>query len=298
MSAVLSVVIPAYNEENGLASVVAGLRRSLETCGVPFEMLVVDDGSKDRTLEVAKGLDGIRVLRHEANRGYGAALKTGIRASRGEYILICDADGTYPPESIPELVSRMHGKDMVVAARTGESVAIPFFRRFAKGILRRLAIYLSESPIPDLNSGLRVFRRDAALRYFPILPSGFSFTTTITLSLLCNEGAVSWLPINYSKRTGRSKIKPFRDTLNFLILIMRTILYFNPLRIFLPVSLVIGLLFAVSLGWDLFVLRDLTEKTLILLFGAMQMLAVGVIADLITRRLQSPEPGRRGGEDS
>ncbi|HET9481566.1 MAG TPA: glycosyltransferase family 2 protein, partial [Candidatus Polarisedimenticolia bacterium] len=180
---------------------------------------------------------------------------------------------------------RLDGQDMVVAARTGESVAIPFFRRLAKGILRRLAIYLSESEIPDLNSGLRIFRRDAAIGYFPILPSGFSFTTTITLAMLCNEGAVAYVPINYSKRTGRSKIRPIRDTSNFLILIMRTILYFNPLKIFLPVSLGIGSLCAVSLAYDLFILKDLTEKSLILLFGALQMMAIGVLADMITKRL-------------
>ena len=123
------------------------------------------------------------------------------------------------------------------------------------------------------------------MHFFPILPSGFSFTTTITLAMLCNEGAVYYVPINYSKRTGRSKIRPLRDTLNFLILILRAILYFNPLKIFLPISIGIGLLFAVSLAYDLFVLQDLTEKTLIFLFGAVQLLAIGIIADLITKRL-------------
>ena len=183
---------------------------------------------------------------------------------------------------------------MVVAARTGKSVDIPLFRRLAKGILRRLAIYLSEAAIPDLNSGLRVFRREAAIHFFPILPAGFSFTTTITLAMLCNEGAVWYVPINYSKRTGRSKIRPLRDTLNFLILIMRTILYFNPLKIFLPIGMGIGLMFLGSLAYDLLVLRDLTEKTLILLFGALQLLAIGVIADLITKRVYG-FGGWRGG---
>ena len=282
--AMVSVVIPAYNEEGGLAEVVRGLRARMESSGRPFEIIVVDDGSVDGTLEVARGL-GVHVIAHHVNRGYGAALKTGIRKARGEHILICDGDGTYPPESIPELLGHIDDNDMVVAARTGASVDIPFFRRLAKGILRRLAIFLSDSAIPDLNSGLRAFRKDAVLHFFPILPSGFSFTTTITLAMLCNEGRVEYVPINYSKRTGRSKIRPLRDTINFLLLITRTILYFNPLKIFLPVSLGAGLLFAVSLGYDLLVLKDLTEKTLIFLFGALQLLAVGVIADLITKRL-------------
>src|SRR5437899_1572350 len=125
----------------------------MESSGRPFEIIVVDDGSHDRTLEVARGL-GVAVITHTTNRGYGAALKTGIRASRGEHVLICDGDGTYPPESIPELLKHLDHNDMVVASRTGESVDIPFFRRLAKGLLRRLAIYLSEAQIPDLNSGL------------------------------------------------------------------------------------------------------------------------------------------------
>jgi glycosyltransferase involved in cell wall biosynthesis len=280
----VSVVIPAYNEQDGLADVVRGLRARMESSGRSFEIIVVNDGSRDGTLDVARGL-GVTVISHTVNRGYGSALKTGIRASRGEHILTCDGDGTYPPNSIPGLLQHLDDHDMVVAARTGASVDIPFFRRLAKGILRRLAIYLSDADIPDLNSGLRLFRRDAAMHFFPILPAGFSFTTTITLAMLCNEGSVRFVPINYSKRIGRSKIRPFRDTLNFLILIMRTILYFNPLRIFLPIGLGIGLMFLASLAYDLFVLKDLTEKTLIFLFGAAQLVAIGVTADLITKRL-------------
>ena len=288
MSAELSVVIPAYNEEEGLEDVVRGLSASIHACGRPFEVIVVDDGSKDQTAHIARNL-GVRVLVHRTNQGYGAALKTGIRAAVGEYILICDGDGTYPPESIPRLMEAMSSHDMVVASRTGKSVAIPFMRKLAKGILRRLAIYLSESDIPDLNSGLRVFRRDTVMAYFPILPPGFSFTTTITLAMLCSERSVSYIPINYDKRTGRSKIRPIRDTLNFLILIMRTIIYFNPLRIFLPISLLAGILFSISLVYDLFVLRDLTEKTLIFLFGSLQLLAIGVLADMMSKRLYGPE---------
>ncbi len=288
MIADLSVVIPAFNEEQGLERVVQALGACLRATGRSFEILVVDDGSTDGTARVARDL-GVRVIRHTANRGYGAALKSGIRAAAGERILICDADGTYPPESIPALLEASADHDMVVASRTGPRVAIGMLRRLAKGFLRRLACYLSESAIPDLNSGLRVFRRDAAMGYFAILPSGFSFTTTITMAMLCNERKVAWIPINYSERTGRSKIRPVRDTLNFLILITRTILYFNPLRVFLPVSLLAGALFGASLVYDIWILRNLTEKTLIFLFGAAQLLAIGVLADLISKRLYGGE---------
>jgi glycosyltransferase involved in cell wall biosynthesis len=277
-------VIPVHNEQDGLAHVVRSLRATLDECGCAHEIVVVDDGSTDATLQVAEGLD-VRLVRHALNRGYGAALKSGIRAAAGEHILICDGDGTYPAESIPSLLARLDGHDMVVAARTGALVHMPWPRRLAKGFLRRLAMYLSETHIPDLNSGLRLFRRDTALAFFTILPNGFSFTTTITLALLCNEGSVAYVPIDYTRRTGRSKIRPVRDTINFLVLIMRTILYFNPLKIFLPVSLAIGLMFTLSLAYDIFLLRDLTEKTLILLLGSLQLLALGVLADLITKRL-------------
>jgi glycosyltransferase involved in cell wall biosynthesis len=280
----VSVVIPAYNEEGGLTDVVKGLRSRLETCGRLFEIIVVDDGSQDRTLDVARGLD-VTLVSHETNRRYGAALKTGIHAARGEHILICDAEGTYPPESIPELLWHADNHDMVVAARTGGSVDISALRRLAKGNTPAARDLSVRGGDPRSDSGLRVFRRDAAMHFVPTLPAGFSFTTTITLAMLCNEGAVRYVPINYSKRTGRSKIRPLRDTLNFLILILRTILYFNPLKIFLPIAIVLGTSFFGSLAYDVFVLRDFTEKTLILLFGAMNLLAIGVIADLIAKRL-------------
>ena len=279
----LSIVIPAHDEEAGLAMVVRGIQAALQESAQPFEIIVVDDGSNDRTAEIAACLD-VTLIRHTERRGYGAALKTGIRAAVGEWILICDADGTYPPDAIPALLALAPTNDMVVGARTGPIVDTPLLRRIAKGILRRLASYLSESVIPDLNSGLRVFRKDAVTPYFPILPSGFSFTTTITLALLCNGGSVAFVPINYHRRSGRSKIQPVRETLNFIILILRTITYFNPLKVFAPISVALGLLFLVSLGYDLFVLENVTEKSLILLIGSLQLLGIGVIGDVVTKR--------------
>jgi len=283
----LSVVIPAHDEEAGLAGVVSGIRAALRDAGRSFEILVVDDGSTDRTAAIAAELD-VTLIRHAERRGYGTALKTGIRAASGERILICDADGTYPPDAIPALLALADTHDMVVGARTGPVVDTPLLRRIAKGFLRRLASYLAESAIPDLNSGLRVFRKDAALPYFPILPSGFSFTTTITMALLCSGASVAYVPINYYRRKGRSKIQPIRETLNFVILILRTITYFNPLKVFVPISVVLGLLFLASLAWDVFVLDNVTEKSLILLIGSLQLLGIGVIGDVVTKRWFTP----------
>lgn len=283
----LSVVIPAYDEESGVAQVVRGIQSTLQDGAQPYEIIVVDDGSTDRTGALAEGL-GVTVIRHARRLGYGAALKTGIRAAAGEWILICDADGTYPSDAIPALLALSETHDMVVGARTGAVVDAPVLRRIAKGVLRRLASYLSESAIPDLNSGLRVFRKEAVIPYFPILPSGFSFTTTITLALLCNGGSVAYVPIDYHRRQGRSKIQPVRETINFIILILRTITYFNPLKVFAPVSVVLGVLFLISLAYDVFVLENVTEKSLILLIGSLQLLGIGVIGDVVTKRWFSP----------
>src|SRR5262249_22502084 len=155
------------------------------------EIIVVDDGSKDKTRRAAEEAGAV-VLRHPRNRGYGASLKTGITVAAYDVICITDADGTYPVERIPELLAELRTADMVVGARTGARVAIPLIRKPAKWVLNRLANYITSTKIPDLNSGLRLFRRDAALQYFHMLPDQFSFTTTITMAMLCDKYAVTY----------------------------------------------------------------------------------------------------------
>src|SRR5262249_10799192 len=176
----VSVVIPAYNEEKGVGPQVKAIRQVLSSYGIAHEIIVVDDGSQDRTAEEA-ALAGARVLRHLRNRGYGAALKTGIVAAKYEAIAITDADGTYPADQIPAMLRKLDTADMVVGARTGENVNIPFIRKPGKIALGWLANRIADQRIPDLNSGLRVFWRECALQYFPVLSNKFSFTTTITL---------------------------------------------------------------------------------------------------------------------
>ncbi|MBU1700794.1 MAG: glycosyltransferase family 2 protein [Candidatus Eisenbacteria bacterium] len=275
-----TLVIPAYNEEQGIVPVLEELKR----LGDAYEILVVDDGSTDGTSETVRR-SGVKVIRHPKNRGYGAALKTGIREAKSPIIVITDADGTYPNERIPELVARMSDVDMVVGGRTGTSVAIPLIRRPAKWFLNRLANYLSEADIPDLNSGLRAFRRDVAIHFFPIFPSGFSFTTTITLAMLVNGYIVEYIPIDYHHRKGKSKIRPIYDTLNFISLIVRTVLYFRPLKIFLPIA---GLLLLASLlifiGSWLFLPKIMDATVSITFMSGLQMAALGLLADLIDKR--------------
>ena len=280
----VSIVVPAFNEENGISDTLDDIRQTMaETCH-DYEIIVVDDGSADQTGPRARR-DGVRVIQHEANRGYGASLKTGIRAAKGDWIVITDADGTYPNDRIPDLLEYANENEMVVGARTGGAAKIPLVRRPMKWILSKLANYLAETRIPDYNSGLRAFRRDLALRFFRILPSGFSFTTTITLASLSQGFRVKYIPIAYYKRTGKSKIKPVRDTYNFFMLIIRTVLYFNPLRVFMPAGFALLLLGLAKMAHEIAIGGGLAETSVLLLLAAFQTVALGLLADMIDKRL-------------
>lgn len=283
MSQPISVVIPAFNEEAAIASVIAELDATLRQNGVPAEILVVDDGSRDRTARVAAEA-GARVLRHRGNRGYGGALKTGIAAASHDIIAIIDADGTYPVEPLPRLLAELVNADMVVGARTGEHVRIPAARRPAKWVLNKLANYVSDARIPDLNSGLRVFRREVALQYFPILPDQFSWTTTITLAMHCDKYAVSYIPIDYRLRQGRSKIVPW-DAGSFAILILRTAMLFRPLRVFLPLVLVCLLYGVMKTSIDLTHQPNISASALLAFMSALLILLIGMLGDAIATRL-------------
>ncbi|MCP4678325.1 MAG: glycosyltransferase family 2 protein [Deltaproteobacteria bacterium] len=284
----LSVVIPAYNEEGAIYETVTLIHDTLHDAECDFEIIVVDDASTDGTSTTLDQMNitGLTVIRHTLNKGYGGALKTGVRAATRPMLVITDADGTYPNERIAELAARLKNKDMIVGARTGKNVRIPLIRRPAKWCIGKLANYLARYKIPDINSGLRVFKRETLLRYLNILPDGFSFTTTITLAMLTCGDQVEYTPIDYAHRVGKSKIKPIRDTLNFIQLIIRTILLFEPLRIFIPAAFFMFIaavgVFAYSWLWTSKIL-DMTVA--VLTVGSLQILATGMIADMINRRL-------------
>ncbi|MEZ4458617.1 MAG: glycosyltransferase family 2 protein [bacterium] len=286
----LSIVIPAYNEEKGIAPTLSELKDELTKLNldVPLEVIIVNDGSKDRTAEMIEPYldDMLRLVNHSKNLGYGAALKTGIEAARYAWILITDADGTYPNVHIPEVLADRFDHDMVVGARIGERTHIPLIRRPPKWALRKLAEILSQQEIPDLNSGFRLMRRDVVRRFYNILPNGFSFTTTITLAMFSAGFRVKYVPINYNKREGSSKIRPIYDTINFTKLIIRTIMYFDPLRIFLPIAvLFMGGAIAVGLGTLFFAERIWDTTTVLLFVTGFQMLVLGMLADTMNRRL-------------
>lgn len=284
----VTVVIPAYNEERAIGPVLEELLAVMQQSEMAYEIVVVDDGSADETAVIAQQYPNVTVLRHRQNKGYGASLKTGIRHAQHDLICITDADGTYPNERIPELVARLCRQelDMVVGARTGDNVSIPLVRRPAKWTLRKLANLVAGESIPDLNSGMRVFKRPIALRMFNILPDRFSFTTTITLAMITNQFLVDFVPINYYKRVGKSKIRPVQDTLNFVQLVLRIALYFAPLKIFVPLSIFLLLLGIAWALFSLFVLGRLADvSTIVMVMTAFQVAVIGLLAELINRRL-------------
>ncbi len=283
----LSLIIPAFNEDQAIQAVINDVRVVLEGLGIPFELIIVDDGSTDRTPEILAQCRDIRLIRHSFNRGYGAALKTGLKEARFCWIGIADADGTYPVEELPKLLSLMKEKqaDMAVAARTGDTVHISLARRPAKWMLKQLAQYLAGTTIPDLNSGMRIMKKDAVERFRNILPNGFSFTTTITLAMLTNDYLVEYVPVNYHKRPGRSKIRPVQDTFNFVLLVIRTVMYFNPLSVFLPLSLSMFFIGGCLLLVRIFVAKILISTTVMMFVGGFTILAIGLLADLIDKRM-------------
>jgi glycosyltransferase involved in cell wall biosynthesis len=276
----VSIVMPALDEEGGVATAVASVRSVLGIAGIEHEMLVVDDGSTDATAAEAEKA-GATVLSLPEHRGYGAALKAGIAAAKYDLIAILDADCSYPAEALPELLAHSARYDMVVGARIGADVDEPGIRRPAKWFLRTLASYLAGRRIPDLNSGMRVLRRDLIERFAHVLPSGFSFTTSITLAAHCSGAMVRYQPIAYRRRVGRSKIRPYHAA-QFLILVIRAIVYFNPLRVFLPLGAIFFVAGSIKLIYD-FYMENVSDTAAIGLLGAFVLWSFGLLSDQIAR---------------
>ncbi len=276
---VISVVIPVKDEADSVGSVIGSVKTALQGFDGAYEIVAVDDGSTDDSQEIARQA-GARVVSHATGRGYGAALKTGITNARGDSIVIIDGDGTYPAEAICEMLDGLDSADMVVGARTRKGAKVPLIRRPAKWFLQRLAGFLSGVNIPDLNSGLRAFRRQTAEGYLRVLPDRFSFTSTMTLLMIGDGKSIKYVPIDYHKRSGRSKIVP-SDAFSFLLLIIRTIMFFNPLKFFFPVGLVVFLVGAVKLSTDYLIYDRLSSTSVLLILSAVQLWGLGFLAELV-----------------
>ena len=278
----VSIIIPAYNEAKGIVNVINEIETLLIEKNNNNEIIIVDDGSTDKTKEKVSSTNA-RLIEHQQNRGYGAALKTGIKASIYDQIAIIDADGTYPVNYLVELIDNKKNYDMVVGARTGKNVSIPLIRRPAKWALNKLANFLTNYKIPDLNSGLRLFKKNSLLKFLHILPDGFSFTTTITIAMITNNFNVKYIPIDYEKRIGKSKIRPIYDTLNFISLITRMVIYFKPLRVLMPIGLTLLTIDLVKIIYDIQTYNwHIATSTILLGIIAFNTIILALVADMIT----------------
>ncbi|MDX2238686.1 MAG: glycosyltransferase family 2 protein [Hyphomonadaceae bacterium] len=276
----LSVVIPAFNEEGAVRATVESVRRALDPLGLAYDIIVVNDGSTDATLAQARA-SGATVIDQPVNLGYGAALKAGIRAGQSDFVAILDADGTYPPDALPRMLEIARHADMVVGDRGAAMNNVPMIRRPAKWVLNSLADFLADRHIPDLNSGLRVFRRSELTPFLRLLPDGFSFTTTITLCMICSNLRVHYMPIAYGRRVGQSKIRA-KHFFTFILLLLRIVMLFQPLRIFLPLGAILFALGFVKLLYDL-TLLNVSETAIFGFLAALIIWSLGLIADMIAR---------------
>jgi glycosyltransferase involved in cell wall biosynthesis len=282
----VSVVLPCYNERDHVELEIKRIRAALEAAGMTYELLCIDDGSTDGTREVLQAVDGIRTVLLPRNQGSGTARRIGTQQARGRVVVWTDADMTYPNELIPELVAQLDDTyDQVVGARRTEAGTYKLARVPAKWAIRKLACWLTNTDIPDLNSGLRAFKRSVAQPYLRLLPAGFSCVTTITLAFLSNGHPVKYVPIDYFKRAGRSKFHPFSDAYNYIIQVLRMVMYFNPLRVLMPVGLSLLAATMAKLAFDLTVhnLR-VTGSTVLVGLAAFNIIAIALLADLVVRR--------------
>ncbi|MBU2472861.1 MAG: glycosyltransferase family 2 protein [Patescibacteria group bacterium] len=276
----ISIIIPVYNEEEGIKKVIDDLK----VCLPNQEIIVVDDYSTDQTNQIIKNISDIKIITHTRNQGYGASLKSGIREAQGQYIIIIDGDGTYPIDAIPELIKYAEEYDMVSGARQGKNhdARWLYTQRIGKFVLKKIAGYVTQTKIPDINCGLRIFKKETIKKFWNLYPQGFSFTTTSLVAFLSNDYRVKFVPINYHKREGKSTLKPFKSFTAFINLIFKISLFFKPIRVFLPLSISFFLLaigIAVySLVWD-----EIFYDTTVILISAMalQTFFFGLLAEII-----------------
>ncbi len=280
-----SIVIPALDEALSIGGVVTALRAAATW----REIIVVDDGSIDGTAGAAQAA-GARVIRHPYTKGNGASVKSGIRAATGEYILILDADGQHQPADAMRLVSRLDTYDLVVGARVGRTHAT-VARRIGNALLNALASFLTERPIPDLTSGFRVARRDCLVEFLHLLPNGFSTPTTTTLAFIKAGYSVTFEPIEAAQRRGVSKIRFGSDGFRFLLILLKVITIFSPLRIFVPISAASFLLGAMYAAWTVATQSHVTNSSVLLILMSVVIFLVGLISEQIsTLRFEGRPP--------
>jgi glycosyltransferase involved in cell wall biosynthesis len=278
----VSVIIPAYHEAAVIGDVVRGVIRTLEQARYAFEVLVIDDGSDDETAQAAQAA-GAHVIRHPYNIGNGAAVKTGIRAAQGSIFVMMDGDRQHNPEDIPRLLEKLRTYDMVVGARTNASNT-EIHRDIANYIYNRFASYVCGRRIDDLTSGFRAIRADVARGFVYLLPNTFSYPTTITLATVRSGYSLAYIPIKTNRRVGKSKVKLFQDGSRFFLIILRIAIFFSPLKVFLPVSV---LMFLLGLGYGLFKVMVLGSRygptSAMLMTTAILVFLVGLVSEQVAQ---------------
>jgi glycosyltransferase involved in cell wall biosynthesis len=287
----VSIVLPCYNEQDHVVAEVERICEAMDASGYAYELVAYDDASTDETFarlhEVAPRFPHLRVVHFDRNGGAGTVRRVGTQRARGEIVVWTDADMTYPNERIPELVQMLDkdpSLDQVVGARTSEEGSHKILRVPAKWFIRKLAERLTNTKIPDLNSGLRAFRREVALPYLRLLPPGFSCVTTITIAFLSNQHDLRYIPIDYAKRSGKSKFRFVSDAYRYILQVLRMVMYFNPLKVLMPVALtLLGIGIAKGI-FDMVVhpLRFAVNTVLIFVTGLI-IASLALLADLIVR---------------
>ena len=271
-----SVLIPAYNEAHAVGDLVSALARAARW----REIIVIDDGSTDDTAARAAGA-GARVVRHPYNKGNGAAVKTGLRQAAGTYVLVVDADGQHPPQDALRLVEQLARYELVVGARSPDSQA-SWGRRVGNTLLNRVASYLTGQPIPDLTSGFRAARRDCMLEFIHLLPNGFSTPTTSTMSFIRAGYSVRFEPIVAAQRLGTSKIRLGSDGARFVLILLKVITIFSPLRLFVPISVAMFALGAGYAVWTIATQAHVTNSSVLLILSSIVILLIGLVSEQIS----------------
>ena len=276
-----SIIVPVYNEESSIDSLIKMLEERRK--GKDWEIVVVDDGSGDKTSNIVRRYKSVILISHPYNKGNGAAVKTGIRNAQSENLVVLDADNQHDPGDIDKILSYLGEFDLVVGSRTG-NMQSNWLRNLGNLILRKIAGFLVGMDIPDLTSGFRAFKKEKILKFIHLYPNGFSFPTTSTMAFISSGYNVKFVPVKVSLRgTGsKTKIKLLRDGLKFILLILRMITLFNPLKIFFPISFVLCMIGMIYASLYVYLIRHIPAGAVLLILSSLIIFFFGLIADQIS----------------
>ena len=282
----ISIIIPAYSEAASIGGILERLRPYVDAHGL--EIIVVNDGSTDNTAGVVADFSYVKLINQPYNKGYGAALKAGVRHATNDWVLTIDGDGQHRPEDIPGLLEHIENYDMIVGSREDNSKQ-DWLRKPGKWILGLVANYLSNMKIPDINSGFRLIRKSCVEEFMHILPNGFSFSTTISLAMIHGGYSVKYVPINVFKRSGgKSRVKQTRDGFATILLITRCISLFNPLKIYAPIAVAMLAFSMIFAGFGIIYYNSFPKTAIITSISGILVLLFGILSDQVAAIRREP----------